>query len=86
MLANTCAYDEAKNIKGPNRCTTAYECAGARTCSQWGWCQGNSGCDDPCAIDEAKNHLGSNRCSFDEECAGDRTCSPWGWCWGDSGC
>lgn len=39
-----CDINEAKNARGANRCWKDQECAGARTCSAWGWCQGTSGC------------------------------------------
>ena len=32
-------WDEAKNPKGPNRCSSDMECYGLRTCSPFGWCQ-----------------------------------------------
>ena len=39
----TYCHDEAKNAGGSNRCKTAADCDGARTCSPAGWCQGNAG-------------------------------------------
>ena len=39
-----CSHDEAKNSRGPNRCSRDNECAGDRTCSSSRWCQGNSNC------------------------------------------
>jgi hypothetical protein len=35
-------WDEARNPGGANRCQTDRQCDGARTCSQWGWCQGEA--------------------------------------------
>ena len=35
-----CTLDESKNVEGPNRCSMDTECAGARDCSEWGWCEG----------------------------------------------
>ena len=59
-----CTLDESKNVEGPNRCSMDTECAGARDCSEWGWCEGDSGCEsgDACNYDESKNPLGPNRC------------------------
>ena len=42
---NTCEYNELMNERGPHQCYNDTECGGARTCSQWGWCQGESGCE-----------------------------------------
>jgi len=81
-----CQIDEAINFSGANRCFDHSECLGARTCSDYGWCEGTSGCPEACEIDEAINSLGPNRCDSDTQCAGARTCSPHGWCEGDSGC
>ncbi|MCH9682027.1 MAG: hypothetical protein K0V04_11375 [Deltaproteobacteria bacterium] len=81
-------HDEATNPLGSNQCSTDCECDGARTCSQWGWCQGTSRGDSCTSTDyfhdEATNPLGSNQCSNSCECDGARTCSPWGWCQGTS--
>jgi hypothetical protein len=35
-------WDEARNSPGPNRCQSASQCDGARTCSPAGWCQGEA--------------------------------------------
>ncbi|MFY2558312.1 RICIN domain-containing protein [Corallococcus terminator] len=35
-------WDESRNRPGPNRCQSASQCDGARTCSPSGWCQGES--------------------------------------------
>ena len=90
VVDNACNYDEAQNSLGANRCYMDNECAGARTCSDWGWCQGVSGCDvspapaapvnNACNYDEATNPMGPNRCTVSTECAGARTCSMYGWC------
>jgi hypothetical protein len=34
--------DESKNAGGPHRCTQNKDCDGKRTCSAFGWCQGNA--------------------------------------------
>ena len=81
-----CQIDEAINLGGANRCVDHSECSGGRTCSEYGWCEGTSGCPGACEIDEAINSLGPNQCDSDIQCAGARTCSPHGWCQGDSGC
>ena len=77
VLEASCNYDEAQNPLGPNRCTSDAECAGARTCSDFAWCEGDSECDaktqDACNYDESKNPLGPNRCTENNECAGART-------------
>ncbi len=47
---------------GPNKCHGDSDCQGSRTCSEWGWCQGDSNCpDDRCLIDESKNSLGTRK-------------------------
>ena len=46
-VLNKCNYDEARNILGFNRCSeseSCQQCAGKRTCSSSGYCQGTSGC------------------------------------------
>lgn len=62
LLAGSCRVDEARNPLGPNRCSNSNQCSGDRTCSDWGWCQGTSGCSS-CNINEANNPGGANRCS-----------------------
>jgi len=44
-FVNACGKDEALNVRGSNQCSQDYECDGMRTCSDYGWCQGVSGCD-----------------------------------------
>ena len=89
---NLCGINEATNPLGPNRCTSSSQCDGARTCSQWGWCEGVSGCGSNdsqlnlCGINEATNPLGPNRCTSNSQCDGARTCSQYNWCEGVSGC
>jgi hypothetical protein len=39
-----CTHDESINPLGAHKCTTSSDCSGARTCSRWKWCQGESGC------------------------------------------
>jgi hypothetical protein len=41
---DNCLHDERLNALGPSKCSTAMDCAGARTCSRWGWCSGESQC------------------------------------------
>lgn len=41
-----CHVDERLNVLGANQCTTSADCTGARTCSRWGWCQGEHQCPD----------------------------------------
>ena len=41
-----CDHDETLNPLGPHKCQSNSECTGARTCSEWGWCQGDSFCDE----------------------------------------
>ena len=41
--SNTYCHDEATNPKGPNQCSDNCDCDGERTCSEYGWCQGDSG-------------------------------------------
>ena len=41
-----CDHDETQNELGPFKCTSNDQCRGARTCSEWGWCQGDDFCDD----------------------------------------
>ena len=41
-----CGHDESKNPLGPHKCSNDNECEGFRYCSEWGWCHGQSGCDD----------------------------------------
>ncbi|WP_425537960.1 hypothetical protein [Myxococcus stipitatus] len=79
--------DEARNPRGPNRCSGSCDCDGMRTCSSSGWCQGVArppvGCDSPRYYwNEAWNPAGSNRCSNSCQCDGRRTCSSSGWCQG----
>ena len=93
---SACGIDEALNILGANRCSTSSECDGARFCSAFGFCAGESGCPmtpvkEPndhliCGIDEAHNALGPNRCSTSSECDGARFCTGSGFCAGESGC
>ena len=45
VVPDHCNYNEALNVNGPNRCLYNNECAGERTCSSVGWCQGVSGCN-----------------------------------------
>ena len=45
VVPDHCNYNEALNVNGPNRCLYDNECAGERTCSSAGWCQGVSGCN-----------------------------------------
>jgi len=84
-------HDEAKNAKGSNKCSTNTDCDGARTCSQFGWCQGTARTPNPgpkgvtYCHDEAKNAKGPNRCSGPADCDGARTCSQFGWCQGTAG-
>jgi hypothetical protein len=35
-------WDESKSPLGPNRCSDSSQCDGQRTCSEWGWCQGEA--------------------------------------------
>ena len=84
-------WNEARNQRGPNRCTNNNECDGARTCSSAGWCQGTARTPNPgpkgptYCWDEARNRRGQNRCTNDRECDGARTCDPRGWCQGNAG-
>lgn len=39
-----CAVNERNNHRGSNRCYRDFECSGARQCSMWGWCNGQSRC------------------------------------------
>ena len=64
--ANTCEYDEALNALGPNRCSSSLECGGARYCSDWGWCHGNSGCDAPNQPDPVEIELGELQAEVDD--------------------
>ena len=41
-----CGHDESLNPLGPHKCSSDDECEGFRYCSEWGWCHGESGCDD----------------------------------------
>lgn len=41
---NSCKHNEATNKLGSNKCAFDWECAGKRTCSHAGWCQGKSFC------------------------------------------
>ena len=41
-----CDINEANNKLGAHKCEKNDECHGKRTCSHFGWCQGESGCDD----------------------------------------
>ncbi|WP_425334903.1 hypothetical protein [Myxococcus stipitatus] len=79
--------DEARNPRGPNRCSNSCDCDGMRTCSSSGWCQGVArppvGCTSPqYSWNEAWNPGGSNRCTSACQCDGRRTCSSSGWCQG----
>lgn len=68
-----------------HKCTSEFHCDGKRTCSHWGWCQGN-------ADHTVENVKGPNyrfdegprghKCDNEMQCAGRRTCSAWGWCQG----
>ena len=85
--AEQCQVDESKNARGPNRCESSDECSGLRSCSNYGWCKGDSFCsaeDDSnaglmmlgsCSIEESENKDGSGRCDSDEDCKGGRTCA-----------
>ncbi|MFY1828732.1 hypothetical protein ACN47A_22620 [Myxococcus fulvus] len=82
-------WDEARNPRGPNRCTNSCQCDGMRTCSSSGWCQGTArpgvSCTSPNYYwNEAWNPGGSNRCWSACQCDGMRTCSSSGWCQGRS--
>lgn len=44
-FVNACGKNEALNLLGSNKCTEDVECDGRRTCSAYGWCQGESGCE-----------------------------------------
>ena len=35
-------WDESRNTPGPHRCTENTQCDGLRTCSPYGWCQGEA--------------------------------------------
>ena len=89
---DNCDHDEMNNMGGPHRCyEDDSQCTGNRTCSGWGWCQGDSDCSvaptpDQCTIDESKNYWGPHRCDEDKECRGDRYCSVHGWCFGEDHC
>lgn len=76
-----------------NRCTSANQCDGQRTCSQFGWCQGtprpaknaNYRYDEAvtgnkCPTQSTDNNW-ANRNYY---CDGKRTCSAFGWCQGTS--
>ena len=39
-----CGINETLNPLGPHKCDASSQCNGARYCSQWGWCEGMSGC------------------------------------------
>ncbi len=81
-------HDETNNPQGAHTCEDNCDCTGARTCSQWGWCQGEAGdAGDACVssdyfYDEANNPQGAHRCEDNCHCTGTRTCSQWGWCQG----
>ncbi|MCP3098506.1 hypothetical protein LZ198_06395 [Myxococcus sp. K15C18031901] len=80
-------HDEARNPRGPNRCSNSCDCDGMRTCSSFGWCQGVArppvSCTSPQYYwNEAWNPQGPNRCNSSCQCDGRRTCSSFGWCQG----
>ena len=64
---NDCSVDESLNAMGPNQCMVDSECHGARTCSNWGWCQGHSNCDAPPAEEVCVNDL-SSADSYGDNC------------------
>ena len=41
---NNCYWNEAFNMLGPHQCYYDWECTGARTCSEWKWCTGETNC------------------------------------------
>lgn len=88
LAGNSAAYrwNENNNRHGANRCTWDKECDGARTCSQYGWCQGEARPAKSTRYwhDEGGNQNGSSTCSWDYDCDGLRKCSQWGWCEGQA--
>ena len=60
-MSNLLHINEALNAEGPNRCSADTECDGRRTCSIYGWCQGDSGLPfhSQTLAEEAKNRNGT---------------------------
>ena len=41
---DNCTHDEKENSWGAHKCRTANDCEGARSCSRWQWCTGETAC------------------------------------------
>ena len=65
---SNCDWDETKNIKGPSRCSTDSQCTGARTCTKFGWCEGDPEC--PAAASCAIVEEYKSKCEWDSQCLG----------------
>lgn len=94
-LAHDGSYAWYTFNEGPtgNRCTSANQCDGKRTCSPYGWCQGTSRpakgsgyyyneavTGNKCPTTDSDQNW-ANRNYY---CDGARTCSAYGWCQGTS--
>jgi hypothetical protein len=75
---DNCGHDESKNSRGPHKCRASHECAGARTCSRWGWCQGTDKCPKKAeAVLPPRKHYtydyyGAGKCEDQDEDLGEK--------------